>query len=46
MRRLVVLGIAAIVTGLIVQAVLIAVVGLVIGAVGLIWWAWRTAETP
>jgi heme/copper-type cytochrome/quinol oxidase subunit 1 len=40
------LGIAVLVAGLLVQAVLIGVLGLVLGAVGLVRWTWRTAETP
>ena len=40
------LGIAIFFTGLLVQAVLIGLLGAAIGAVGLIRWAWRTAETP
>src|SRR5215216_411860 len=37
-------GMAAFVTGLLVQAVLVGAAGLVLGAVGLVWWAWRTGE--
>jgi cytochrome c oxidase subunit 1/cytochrome c oxidase subunit I+III len=36
------LGIAVFFTGLLIEAVVVGVMGLVVGLVGLIWWAWRT----
>jgi cytochrome c oxidase subunit I+III len=38
-------GIGIFFTGLIVEASLVVVLGVVVGAVGLMHWAWRTAET-
>src|SRR5215471_7835253 len=37
-------GLAVFVVGLLAQALIVGVAGLVIGAVGLVWWAWRTGE--
>jgi cytochrome c oxidase subunit I+III len=37
-------GLAVFVTGLLVQAVVVGVAGLVLGGVALVWWAWRTGE--
>jgi Flp pilus assembly protein TadB len=37
-------GIAVFVVGLLAQAAIVGVAGLVLGAVGLVWWAWRTGE--
>ena len=37
-------GLAVFVTGLLVQAVVVGVAGLVLGGLGLVWWAWRTGE--
>jgi heme/copper-type cytochrome/quinol oxidase subunit 1 len=35
-------GLAVFFTGLLIEAVVVGVMGLVLGLVGLIWWAWRT----
>jgi hypothetical protein len=40
------LGIGIFFAGLLVQAALIGIAGAVLGAVGLVRWAWRTGEQP